>query len=149
MEYIKKNRFFLFLVFLFANIAYPLFTKDPHRLELLSTFIYTFILLSGLYAFSGEYKFFKIAGGNRRYMTLRDLQPGVSKNDRQQIVLLIGSTSRSVIYSQYAFLEALSRQGHNPEYSGVNNPQGNPYSLPRSRLRMVRDISARGSGMWP
>ena len=62
MEYIKKNRFFLFLVFLFANIAYPLFTKDPHRLDLLSTFIYTFILLSGLYAFSGEHKFFKISG---------------------------------------------------------------------------------------
>ena len=62
MKYIKKNRFFLFLVFLFANIAYPLFTKDPHRLDLLSTFIYTFILLSGLYAFSGEHKFFKISG---------------------------------------------------------------------------------------
>jgi len=60
MEYIKENRFFLFLVFLLGNIAYPLFTKDPHSQELISTFIYTFILLSGLYAFSGENRFFKI-----------------------------------------------------------------------------------------
>jgi len=62
MKYIKKNRFFLFLVFLIGNIAYPLFTRDPQRLGLFSTSIYTCILLSGLYAFSGEHKFFKIAG---------------------------------------------------------------------------------------
>jgi voltage-gated potassium channel len=62
MEYIKKHRFLLLLIFLLGGIAYPLFSKNPHRMELLSTFIYTFIMLSGLYAFSGEGKFLRITG---------------------------------------------------------------------------------------
>ena len=52
MEYIKKNRFLIFLFFLFAIIVYPMFIKDSRGQELLSTLIYSMILLSGLYAFS-------------------------------------------------------------------------------------------------
>ena len=62
MEYFKNNRFLLFLTFLLCNIAYPIFTKDPRVRELLSTIIYTMILISGMYAFSQRKVFLKFAG---------------------------------------------------------------------------------------
>ena len=59
MEYIKRNRFLLFLIFLFCTIAYPIFSKDQRVLDLYSTITFSLILLSGMYAFSRQHNFLK------------------------------------------------------------------------------------------
>lgn len=59
MEYLKKNRFLLFLIALFLTIAYPLFSKDPGVLGLYSTISYSLILISGMWAFSRQQSFLK------------------------------------------------------------------------------------------
>jgi hypothetical protein len=57
MEYLKKNRFLLFLMALFLTIAYPLFSKDPKVLDLYATMTYSLILASGMWAFSRQRSF--------------------------------------------------------------------------------------------
>ena len=59
MDYFKKNRFLLFLLFLFGALASPIFSKDVMVLELLATINYSLILLSGMYAFSRQHNFLK------------------------------------------------------------------------------------------
>ena len=62
MDYFKKNRFLLFLIFLLCIIAYPIFAKSQRSLELLSTIFFTALLLSGLYAFSQRRMFLRFTG---------------------------------------------------------------------------------------
>ncbi len=57
MDYINKNRFLLFLISLFATIAYPLLVNEPRKLELFSTIFYSCIIISGMYAFQNERRF--------------------------------------------------------------------------------------------
>ena len=59
MEYFKKNRFLLFMIFLFMAILQPMLSQDPQTHELLSTINFTLILASGLWAFSQHYRFLK------------------------------------------------------------------------------------------
>lgn len=59
MEYIKKNRFLLFLIFLLGVIAFTPFIRDPGMVELFSTINYTLILLSGMYAFRKQRYFLR------------------------------------------------------------------------------------------
>lgn len=58
MDYLNKNRFLLFLISLFATIAYPLLVNGERQLELLSTIFYSSIILSGMYAFHNKRRFF-------------------------------------------------------------------------------------------
>ena len=61
MDYLIKNRFLLFLLFLIATIAYPMFANGARNMELLSTILYSGIILSGMYAFHNERKFLLIS----------------------------------------------------------------------------------------
>jgi hypothetical protein len=62
MDYIRKNRFLLFLVCLLAIIVYPIFIRGMRGQNLISTIIFSLILLSGMYAFSQERRFLRITG---------------------------------------------------------------------------------------
>jgi voltage-gated potassium channel len=59
MEYLKKNRFLLFMILLFMAIAHSMFSQDPKTLELLSTINFTLILASGLWAFFEHQNFLR------------------------------------------------------------------------------------------
>jgi voltage-gated potassium channel Kch len=60
-DFIRNNQFLFFLIFLLLGIAYPIFSKNPRIMELISTLNYTLILISGLYAFSGKLYFLRYA----------------------------------------------------------------------------------------
>jgi hypothetical protein len=44
------------------GIAFPMYSKDPRTIELLSTLNFSFILLSGLFAFNAEKQFLRFTG---------------------------------------------------------------------------------------
>ena len=62
MEYLKKHRFLLFLIFLLGQISLRPFIINPDIGELYSTINFTLILLSGMYAFSKERNFLRFTG---------------------------------------------------------------------------------------
>ncbi len=61
MEYLNKNRFLLFLIFLLGQISLRPFIINPGIGELYGTINFTLILLSGMYAFGKERNFLRFA----------------------------------------------------------------------------------------
>lgn len=59
MQYLAKNRFFIFLILLISMFSITSFIENPLIKHLYTTVNYTLLLLSGLYAFSDVKNFLK------------------------------------------------------------------------------------------